>query len=94
MKVNFYDEIRQMITQEFGLNTVEIQKIIREEIHSVVKSMVARAIQQMQEGKSLEIVCAEAVRKEFNSNSWGVSEVVRKAIQEILFQRLKVTVKE
>lgn len=94
MKINFYDEIRQMITEEFNLSTSDIQEMIRKEINQVVKSMVNRAIQQMQEGKDLTLICEEAVKKEFRNNCFGVSLVVKEAIREVLFKQLKLVIKD
>lgn len=94
MKVNFYNEIRQMLIQEFGLNTDDIKKLVLEEVNNVVKSMVARAVQQLSDGKSLEIVCQEAVKKEFNSNTWGVSSAVREILRDFVNMRVRIVIEE
>lgn len=94
MKVNFYNEIRQMLIQEFGLNTEDIKKLVLEEVNNVVKSMVARAVQQLADGKSIEIVCQEAVKKEFNSNTWGVSSAVKTILRDFVADKVTIVVKE
>lgn len=92
MKLNFYDEIRQIITEELDIGSEEIKKIIIQEINQVVNSMVKRTVEQMTKGQDLETVVREAVKKELNNNTWGVSQVVRDAIRDVLSRQLKLTI--
>ncbi len=94
MKVNFYNEIRQMLIQEFGLNTDDIKKLVLEEVNNVVKSIVARAVQQLSDGKSLEIICREAVKREFYSNAWGISSAVKEIIRDFVATQVRIVLKE
>ena len=94
MKVNFYDEIRQMITKEFGIGTNKIKEIVTQEINQVVKSMVQRAVDQMTKGQDLEKVVEQAVKKEFSVNNWGISDTVKTAIRNVINNQLKLTIKE
>ena len=87
MKINFYDEIRQMIKQELGLGTEDIKKLVADEIKQVVRSMVDNAVLQIGKGAyDIDKLVKDEIR--FRLQDWNTRDYIRQCIKDNVSEML------
>lgn len=91
--MNFYDEIRQIITNEFNIKDSDLRTMIEEEIKQVVKSQVQRVIDAWCKDEDLEDFIKNQIKKELKNYWGGLSDTVKDTLQKVIEQKMEIRIR-